>query len=113
MDCISITNFKLTLCIGIYDWERTHPQTVSLDMTLFPAQPTEGDLQPALDYADVCTTLHHTFNQQSIGLIETLAEQIADYLLTRYPLAKVRLTLHKNVILPGSPDAVSLTIERG
>jgi len=63
-----------------------------------------------VDYYEVSQRLAELAAERPRHLIETLATEIADFLLRTYPLAHVEITVEKR-ILPGT-DFVSVRIAR-
>ncbi len=100
--------------IGIHDWEKQSKQTVFLDMDLShdcrEAARTD-DIRYAMDYFAVCTQVSELVNHSEYNLIETLAEQIAQLVLTKFNCQKVKLTLYKPGAIPEA-QSVGITIKR-
>ena len=101
--------------IGVHDWERQLPQTVTFDLSLsLKANPAalSDSLTDALDYDALCTGLTQFVGEQRCQLIEALAHNSAEYLLAYSDqIAAITLTLCK----PGavaSAYSVGMTITR-
>lgn len=115
MDCIFIEALKVDTVIGVYDWERTLHQSLSLDLEMDtdirPAAASD-DVSLTLDYAAISQRIQHFADQHQFALIETFAEKLVETLRHEYPLGRVKLTVHK----PGAvaqARSVGLTITRG
>lgn len=102
-DCVTIEGLQLDCLIGVYPHEKGYPQRLYLDLELFfdnrPAAAAD-DLSLTLDYDAIARHLRDFAATRRVALVETLVEQMANLLLTGYPVERVRLHLHK-------PSAVS------
>jgi len=115
MDIVYIKELQIETIIGIYDWERTQKQTVSLDLDMGadirPAAASE-DIARALDYKAVSKRLIAFVEQSEFLLIETMAEQIAAIVLAEFSVPWLRLRVGKPGAVTGARD-VGVMIERG
>ena len=103
MNTLFLRNIQIDSVIGVYDWERTNPQTLLLDLDLSLADNQAGltdDLQYAVNYADLVEKLRAVAKQTQRWLIEALAEDLAGFILQEYAVEKVHLRLTKQGILP-------------
>ncbi|KAA3627052.1 MAG: dihydroneopterin aldolase [Proteobacteria bacterium] len=115
MDTIFLHDLRVETIIGIYDWERTTPQTVSVDLEMAwdTARAAASDnIADTLDYKAVAKRLQAFVSESRFQLIETLAEHIATILRAEFGVSWVRVTLHKPGAVRGSRD-VGVIIERG
>lgn len=111
MDRILIEALKVDTVIGVYDWERTIVQSLSLDLSLAtdirPAAAND-DLRLTLDYAAICQRIQQFANDHQFALVETFAERLAECLRREFPIKWLRLTVRK----PGAvPQAASVGLE--
>jgi dihydroneopterin aldolase len=115
MDIVFIHGLRVYCIIGIHDWERTRPQPVVLDLEMGtdirPAAHSE-DITQALDYDAISKDLCAFIKLSQCRLLETLAEQIAQRLLTQFGVPWLRLKLSKPDAVPEARD-VGILIERG
>jgi len=115
MDIVFISDLRVEAIIGIYDWERTTPQTIAIDLQMATdirqAAATE-QIQHALNYKEISERLESFIANSQFQLVETLAEKLCEILLNEYAIPWVRLTLHKPQALADSTD-VGVIIERG
>lgn len=114
MDIISIRELRISTLIGAYTWEKQVPQTllVNLDIACDAAKAAVSDqLQDALDYAVVAKRVTEFCQQNHFQLLESLAQAIAQLLLTEFRVAWLKLSLIKAGIIANAKD-VCLTIER-
>ena len=115
MDIIFISDLRIETIIGIYDWERKVRQTVSLDLEMTAdirkAAATDS-IEDTLNYKAVAKRLIEFVGDSEFQLVETLAEKIAEIIISEFNVSWVRLKLHKPGALRGSRD-VGILIERG
>lgn len=115
MDIVYIRDLRVDTTIGIYDWEREVRQTVSLDLELatdITAAAHSDDIRDALNYKAVAKRIIAHVESSGCLLVERLAEEIANLVLTEFPVPWLRLRLSKPGALRGAQD-VGLVIERG
>lgn len=115
MDIVFIRDLKIETVIGIYDWEKRIKQTISLniDMATDISKAAKSDhIDDAVSYKSVAKRLIEFISESKHELVESLAENICQLILTEFPVPWVRLELHK----PGAVSAaksVGVIIERG
>lgn len=112
-DRIDLHGLGLVSHIGVPEEERAVPQRLEVDVTLWPDRPLAGlqeDLNRTINYYDVAVACRDEALRCERKLIETLSEDLCRLLLHRWPLALVRVRLHK-FILPDT-RAVSITLTR-
>ena len=69
-------------------------------------------IEDTLNYKSVAKRLMQFVGDSEFQLVETLAEKIADIVLTEFGVAWLKLTVHKPGAVRGSRD-VGVIIERG
>lgn len=105
MDKVIIRNLKAEAIIGIYDFERVakQPVIISLEMAWDNKKPASTeDIADALDYEKVSKSVKALIESSSFQLVETLAETIAEHVLTTYGTQSLYLELKK-------PNAIDFT----
>ena len=115
MDIIYIHELEIKTIIGVFDWEREQKQIVSFDleMTTDIRPSAEFDnIEHALDYKAVAKRLIKFVEDSEFSLVETLAEQVANLVLTEFEVSSLKLRVGKPGALRGSRD-VGVIIERG
>lgn len=115
MDIIYIKELEVETVIGIFDWERTIRQRVSLDLEMaadIRLAASCEDIDKTVSYKDVSKRLIGFIEKSEFLLIETMAEQIAQIVLDEFPVPWVRLRLGKPGAVRGAKD-VGVIIERG
>ncbi|GIX22198.1 MAG: hypothetical protein KatS3mg121_0981 [Gammaproteobacteria bacterium] len=98
MDTIFLEDLRVATVIGIYDWEKTVRQTVSLDLAMRVdlARAAASDrVADTLDYKAVAKRLITYIEGSRFDLIETLAERVAEIVLYEFDVAALRLRLAK------------------
>lgn len=114
MDIIYLNDLKIDTIIGIFEWERRVKQTVSIDLEMATdvarASATDA-IDEALDYKAVAKALIQYVEESSFHLVETLAERVAELILTEFDVPWVRLRINKKGAIRGARD-VGVVIER-
>ena len=103
MDKTFIRDLKAHVIIGVYDFERIHPQPLSFDIEMTRCLRKAGktdDLNEAINYAAVSEDVISLAKSLQPQLLETLAEAITTMILTKYHAETVTLKISK-------PDAVA------
>lgn len=115
MDRVLIEALSIDTVIGVYDWERTITQTLSLDLQLAtdirPAAAAD-DLSRTLDYAAISQRIGRFAKEHDFALVETFAERLAAMLQDEFAIAWLQLTVRKPGAVPNA-RAVGVMIERG
>ncbi|MBS0289014.1 MAG: dihydroneopterin aldolase [Proteobacteria bacterium] len=114
MDKIIISDIKLNTLIGIKAWEKQTPQNLHLDLVMATdakRAAENDDIKDAIDYENVLQHILVFIQEHHFQLLETLAEHLADELLTHFATAWVQITLHKPGALAQAKN-VAITIER-
>ncbi len=115
MDKVFLTALRTTPVIGIYDWEREIRQNVIIDLVMatdISRAAKTDDIQYTLNYKSISDRVVEFTNDSSFGLIETLAETIANIVINEFSVPWVQVTVHKPDAIEVASD-VGVTIERG
>ena len=115
MDRIFLRDLRVETIIGIFDWERETPQTVSIDLEMatdVARAAQSDDIADALDYKAVAKRLIAFVGESRFQLVETLAERIAAILREEFGVPWVRVTVNKGGAVRGA-SGVGVVIERG
>lgn len=98
-DKIILTGLKLSGRHGCSEEERKHAQPFVVDAELYldlTQAARSDDLGDTIDYAAILADIRKIVEGTSRNLIETVAQEIADFILRRYLLLDgVKITLHK------------------
>ena len=115
LDTVFIEQLEVVTTIGAYDWEQDIKQKLVLDIEMAHDNRPAGksdDVNDALDYAQVSqAVLGHIENGQ-FALVERVAEEVAELIMTRFSAPWVRITLTKPGAVPQA-KGVGVVIERG
>lgn len=114
MDKVFIEGLEIDALIGIYDWERRIRQTLRFDLEMGfdnrrPA--ASDDIVDTLNYKAVSKRIEQFVRDSDYGLVETLAERIAEIVLREFNVQWLRLKLSKLGAVRGA-RAVGVIIER-
>jgi dihydroneopterin aldolase len=114
MDTIFISELRLEILVGVYDWEKTVPQKVQFDLEIGLPARKPGDIQLAdtIDYAAVVSRIEANLADRHTGLLENLAEHVAQIVLREFKAPWVRVSVAKLAALK-SVKRLGVTIERG
>ncbi len=115
MDIVFIRDLKVDTVVGIYDWERRIRQNVVLDIDMGGdvARGAKTDrIEDTLDYKAVAKRVAQFVNEAEFQLVETLAEKVAELVMTEFKVPWIKITLNKPGAVSGS-KSVGVIIERG
>ncbi len=115
MDIIFIRDYRLSIKVGLYDWERVAPQTVQLDLEIgIPGKrAAQSDrLDDTIDYARVVHRIEESLRDNKIELLEKLAEHIAGLVMGEFKAPWVKVSVTKLAALKNVKQ-LGVTIERG
>jgi FolB domain-containing protein len=112
-DRIFVRDFVLSIRIGAYSHERQSPQSVRLDVDVTAARASRAalDMRDVLSYDLIMDAIRIVAAQEHIALVETLAEQIAAFLLGHPRVVSVRVRAEKLDVGPGGVG-IEITRER-
>ena len=113
MDTIEIRRLRVTAHIGVPADERATPQVLLVTLRMTPSQgfgELADDISRTIDYYQVSLEIQSLAAARPRHLIETLATDIADYLLGNHPLARIAVSIEKH-ILPDT-ECVAVHLER-
>lgn len=115
-DQIVITGIRGTGHHGVFDYERRDGQEFAVDVTLFlrpSAAASTDDLKDTVDYGAVSQLVFDRIVGEPVSLIETLAERIAEDVLSIPGIEQVEVTVHKpQAPIPVPFENVALKIRR-
>ena len=115
MDIVFIRELKIQTVIGVFDWERTIKQTVSLDLEMATDNgkaAARDHIDDVLNYAAVSDRIVAFVEASEFQLVETMAEQVAQIVLQEFKVPWVRLRVSKPGAVKAARD-VGVLIERG
>lgn len=113
-DIIYLHDLRVEAIIGIFEWERRVKQTIIIDLDMATdirkAAATDS-IRDTLDYKTVAKRVMAFVETSRFQLVETLAEKIAEIVLTEFSVTWLRLRLNKQGAVRGARD-VGIVIER-
>ena len=112
-DRIHIEQLEIFARVGVPERERASAQRLTVSITFWPQRHThdsEDHIDKTVNYSTVAEAARNFARDQSVNLIETLADRLATYLLRNFAVRKITVELRKFVL----PDAkhVSVTVTR-
>ena len=97
-DEIHIEQLDVFTRIGVPEEERAKPQRLTVSISFWPyQQPADvaDHIERAVNYSTVAEETKSFMLDQSVNLIETLADRLASHLLKIFPIQKVTIELRK------------------
>ena len=112
-DEIHIEQLEVLTRIGVPEEERVNPQRLTVNISLWPYEKT-GDLadniEQTVNYSAVAEETKNFVRDQSLNLIETLADRVAMHLLKTFAIQKVTIEVRKFAL--SDAKYVSATVTR-
>lgn len=115
MDIIFIRELRIETVIGVYDWERRIRQPVILDLEMgtdIRKAAGSDSIDDTLNYKAVAKRITAFVEASQYQLVESLAEHVAQLVLSEFPVPWLRLRVNKIGAVRGAKD-VGVLIERG
>lgn len=111
-DRIHIEQLEVSTHIGVPDEERRAPQRLTVSISFWPYH-EPGDLadkiENAVNYSAMVEETKNFVRDQSVKLIETLADRLAMHLLKHFRIQKVTIELRKFPFEDAKYVSVTLT----
>ncbi|WP_411721745.1 dihydroneopterin aldolase [Mycetocola sp.] len=104
-DSISLTGLRVRAHHGVYDFERNNGQDFVVDLTIgidLQAAAASDDVAQTIHYGELAERVAAAVAADPVDLIETVAERVADLVLSYPAASSVRVTVHK----PDAPISV-------
>lgn len=115
MDIVFIEQLSVITTIGVYDWEQTIEQKLVFDIEMGwdnRKSAKSDDVNDCLSYADISETVIGHVEGKRFALVERVAEEVADLLLSKFNSPWVRIKLSKPGAVARAAN-VGVIIERG
>ena len=115
MDIIFLNDLRVDTVIGIYEWERRVKQTVVFDFEMgtdIRKAAASDTIDDTLNYKAVAKRVIEFVEASEFQLVETLAERVAQLILTEFAVPWLQLKLNKVGAVRYARD-VGVIIERG
>ena len=111
-DKIHIEQLEVFTHIGVPEEERANPQKLTVSISFWPYQ-QPGDvadhIERAVNYSAVAEETKNFVRDQSVSLVETLADRLASHLLKSFPIQKVTVELRKFALQDAKYVSVTVT----
>ena len=114
MDSIFLSDMKVETIVGIWDWERKIRQTVSIDLQMgadIRRAAASDSIDDTLNYKLVAKRVQQFVAESSFKLVETLAENIAEVVISEFEVPWVEVQVNKPGAIRGARD-VGVKIRR-
>jgi dihydroneopterin aldolase len=114
-DRIYLRGLEVRTILGIEPWEREEPQRVVIDLEIAcdaAAASARDAIEDAVNYKSVAKAALAFAQSSRFRLVETLAQRLAEHLMTTCGLPWIRLRVSKPGAIRFSRD-VGVEIERG
>ena len=111
-DKIHIEQLDIFTRIGVPEEERANPQKLTVTISFWPYQQTSDladHIERAVNYSAVAEETKNFVRDQSVSLIETLADRLASHLLKSFPIQKVTIELWKFALQDAKYVSVTVT----
>lgn len=115
LDKVFIEQLEVITTIGVYDWEQEIKQKLVLDIEMAHDNRPAGksdDVVDALDYSKVSTAVLEHIEGGRFLLVERVAEEIAELIMSSFSVPWVKIRLAKPGAVPQA-KSVGVVIERG
>ncbi len=113
-DEIFLHDLRVETIVGIWDWERKIRQTVSIDLRMgadIRAAAATDNIDDTLNYKLVAKRVQQFVGDAEFQLVESLAENIAQIILSEFELPWVEVSVCKPGAIRGAKD-VGVKIHR-
>jgi 7,8-dihydroneopterin aldolase/epimerase/oxygenase len=111
-DEIHIEQLDIFTRIGVPEKERANSQKLTVSISLWPYQQTSDladHIERAVNYSTVAEETKNFVRDQSLSLIETLADRLASHLLKSFPIQRVKIELRKFALQDAKYVSVTVT----
>ncbi len=115
LDRVFIDQLEVITTIGAYDWEQEIKQKLVLSLEMAHDNRPAGlsdQVEDALDYAMVSQAVLQHIEQGRFLLVERVAEEVAQLIMTNFSVPWVKVHLTKPGAVPQA-KGVGVIIERG
>ena len=97
-DEIHIEQLEVSARVGVPEEERAKPQRLTVSISFWPRQQAcdlDDKIDETVNYSAVAEETKSFISDQSVSLIETLADRLATHLLKTFAIQKVTVELRK------------------
>jgi 7,8-dihydroneopterin aldolase/epimerase/oxygenase len=111
-DEVHIEQLDVFTRIGVPVEERANPQRLTVSISFWPYQQTSDladHIERTVNYSTVAEETKNFVRDQSVSLIETLADRLASHLLKSFSIQKVTIELRKFALQEAKYVSVTVT----
>src|SRR5882724_12295518 len=111
-DRIHIEQLEIFARVGVPEKERASVQRLTVSITFWPQHHTrdsEDRIDKTVNYSTVAEAARNFARDQSVNLIETLADRLASHLLANFAVQKITVELRKFVLSDAKHVSVTVT----
>jgi len=111
-DEVRIEQLEIFTVIGVLEHERKGLQRLTVSISFWPyeqSQDLADNIEKAVNYSAVAEETKRFAREQTVNLIETLADRLASHLLKSFPIQKVTIELRKFALQDAKYVSVKLT----
>jgi dihydroneopterin aldolase len=97
-DEVHIEQLDVSARVGVPEQERANLQRLTVSISFWPYQQLRDvadNIDQTVNYSVVAEETKRFVRDQSVNLIETLADRLAAYLLKTFPIQKITVELRK------------------
>jgi 7,8-dihydroneopterin aldolase/epimerase/oxygenase len=97
-DEIHIEQLEVSSVIGVSEHERKTPQRLTINISFWPRRETRDmadKIGQTINYALVAEETQRFVQDQTVNLIETLADRLTAHLLKNFPIQKITVEVRK------------------
>lgn len=98
MDKLFIHNLKVKALIGLLGWEKRRRQKLILNIEIFSdfsSAIKTDNINSTIDYSKVEKNILNFVKESHFNLIETFAAKLADLIIEKHPVKKVKIEVIK------------------
>lgn len=115
MDIVFIESLKISATVGVWEWERRIKQNLIIDLELgadIREAALTDEIGSTVSYKDVALRVVDYVSNSEHRLIETVAQNISDIILSEFPVQWCRVKVSKPRAVEKARN-VGIVIERG
>ena len=111
-DEVHIEQLEVFTVIGVLEHERKGLQRLTVSISFWPYEETQDladNIEKAVNYSTVAEEAKRFAREQTVDLIETLADRLANHLLKTFPIQRVSIELRKFALQDAKYVSVTVT----
>ena len=111
-DEVHIEQLEVFTVIGVLEHERKGLQRLTVSISFWPYEETQDladNIEKAVNYSAVAEEAKRFAREQTVDLIETLADRLANHLLKTFRIQRVSIELRKFALQDAKYVSVTVT----